>query len=81
MVKLNYMEYGELFGKRLSEVLKQSNLTQKQIAQKLGISEGNITNWKKGDNLPSVEVLYRLCKILDESSDFLLGLKDDTDLR
>ena len=66
------------FSKRISEEIKASNLTQKQIAELLNISEGNITNWKKGENLPSVETLYRLCVILQVSADYLLGLEDDT---
>ncbi len=66
------------FSQRITEAIKQSGLTQKEIAQKLNISEGNITNWKKGENLPSVDILYKLCIILDESADYLLGLEDAT---
>ena len=65
-----------LFKERFSETLKFSGISQKQLAGKLGISEGNITNWKKGENLPSVEILFKLCKIFDVSADYLLGLSD-----
>lgn len=47
------------------------------LAEKLGISESNITNWKNGENLPSVDILYKLCKLLNESADYLLGLDDE----
>ena len=67
-----------MFASRISDALKQSEFTQKQIAKMLGISEGNITNWKKGENLPSVDILYKLCIILNESADYLLGLVDET---
>lgn len=67
-----------LFNERLTEAIKQSGLSQKEIAKYLNISESNITNWKKGDNLPSVEILYKLCILLKESSDYLLGLEDET---
>lgn len=67
-----------LFAQRISEAIKQSNYTQKEIAKKLNIAEGNITNWKKGENLPSVDILYKLCILLDESADYLLGLETDT---
>ena len=40
----------------------------------LGISESNITNRKKGENLSSVDILFKLCKIFDVSADYLLGL-------
>lgn len=64
------------FSERLNEVLKTSKYSQKELAKMLNISEGNISNWKKGLNLPSVELLYKLCKLLGESADYLLGLSD-----
>ncbi len=64
------------FYERIGNAIKQSGYTQKQIAQLLHISEGNITNWKKGEHLPSVDILYKLCILLDESADYLLGLDD-----
>ncbi|MGN1062671.1 MAG: helix-turn-helix domain-containing protein [Candidatus Scatosoma sp.] len=67
-----------LFSQRITEAIKASKYSQKQIAQILNISESNITNWKKGENLPSVDILYKLCLILEESSDYLLGLEDET---
>ena len=67
-----------LFKERITEAIKSSGLTQKQIANELGISEGNITNWKKGNNLPSIDILYKLCILLNESSDYLLGLEDES---
>ena len=64
------------FQERLIEELKASKYTQKEIANELGITESNLTNWKKGENLPSVDMLYKLCKLLNENSDYLLGLED-----
>ncbi len=66
------------FYERVTEVIKANHFTQKEIANAIGISESNITNWKNGQNLPSVEVLYKLCVLLDESADYLLGLTDET---
>ncbi len=64
------------FKERLTEALKQSEYTQKEIAQRLYIAEGNISNWKKGENLPSLDIFYKLCVLLDESADYLLGLDE-----
>ena len=64
------------FSERIAEAIKSSGLSQKEIAEKLNITESNITNWKNGENLPSVEVLFNLCKLLNESADYLLGLDD-----
>ncbi len=67
----------DIFCKRLTDAIKNSGYTQKEIAKTLNISEGNITNWKKGENLPSVDILFSLCAILNESADYLLGLTND----
>lgn len=64
------------FQERLIQELDNSSLSQKQIAEKLHIRESNITNWKKGENIPSLEVFYNLCVLLEVSSDYLLGLSD-----
>ncbi len=66
------------FNIRIAEAIKNSNYSQKEIAKILNISESNITNWKKGENLPSVDLLYKICILLNESSDYLLGLEDET---
>ena len=65
-----------LFRTRITEAIEQGQYSQKKIAELLGIAESNITNWKKGENLPSVDILYKLCILLDESADYLLGLED-----
>ena len=64
------------FQERLIMELKYSKFTQKEIAERLGISEGNITNWKNGENLPSLEVFYELCNLLEVSADYLLGIEE-----
>ena len=64
------------FQQRLSQELKNSKYSQREIAEKLHISESNITNWKKGENVPSLEIFYQLCVLLDVSSDYLLGISD-----
>ena len=63
-------------GTKIKECRQQLGLTQKELAEKLNIDPANITNWKKGINLPSLEVFFELCKLLDVSADYLLGLTE-----
>ena len=65
------------FQERIREELKHCGLTQKQLAEQLGVDPANITNWKTGKNIPSVETLYALCKLLNVSADYLLGLDEE----
>lgn len=68
---------GMKFQERICEEIKHCGLTQKQLAEKLGVDPANITNWKTGKNIPSVETLYALCKLLNVSADYLLGLDEE----
>ena len=65
------------FQERISLELKSSKLTQKQIAEKLKIDNSNITKWKNGDSVPSLEIFYELCRLFEVSADYLLGLKEE----
>ena len=64
------------FHERLLIELESCSLTQKEIAEQLNIDISNITKWKKGTNVPSLEVFYSLCRLLEISADYLLGLED-----
>ena len=64
------------FTERFLLELKANKITQKELAEKLQIDESNITKWKKGENLPSLTVFFELCRLLDVSADYLLGLED-----
>lgn len=51
--------------RNLNTYIKSSKLSQKAIAEQLGVSKAAITNWLNGSNSPNMEVLANLCTILD----------------
>lgn len=65
------------FGTRLRELRKGKNLTQQELADRLGLVKGSISAYEKSLKYPSVEVLIKLCNCFEVSSDYLLGLSDD----
>ena len=64
------------FTERFNEILKQSGKTQVEIANVLNITKQCVNDYKTGKSVPSIETLYSLCKFLDVSADYLLGLTD-----
>lgn len=44
--------------------ISKSPYTQKEIAEKLGVSKSSITNWIKGKNSPDINLVPGLCDIL-----------------
>ena len=59
---------------RLREVISNSNLTQKEIAKKIGVSPQTISKYMKNDIFPALDTLSKLCALLDVSADYILGL-------
>ncbi len=60
---------------RLREEIKNSNLTQKEIAEKLGMNPSTISKYIRLNKYPSIDTFANLCEILDVSADEILGLK------
>ena len=61
--------------KRLCVAIKSSKLSQKVLAEKLGISSSTISKYIHNNVLPSFNTFVNLCDILSISSDEILGLK------
>ena len=72
------------FSERLKELRKRNNLTQQELADKVGTNRVNVTKWETGRTEPTLENIVKLAKILDTTTDELLGRKinfGDTILR
>ena len=61
-------------GRFIAERRKTLGLTQKQVAEKLGMSDKSVSKWERGVCLPDVSVYQELCDILGISiNEFLAG--------
>ncbi len=72
--KILHME--EIFRQRLLEEIKNSKLTNIELAKKVGVSPEMITQYYTTKKLPKLDTFTRLCEALNVSADYLLGLKD-----
>lgn len=64
-----------MFSKTLTRLRKQANLTQYELAEKLGFSRGQIANYEQGKREPDYEILDTIANFFDVSTDELLGRK------
>ena len=64
----------EQIQKRLAEAIKQSGLSQSEIARRLGIKHPQISCYVHGKKLPALDTLANLCKILDVDANYILCL-------
>ena len=60
-------------GKLIAECRKQANLTQLQLAEKLGITDKAISKWERGVSMPDASLMLELCEILCISVNELLS--------
>ena len=63
-------------GKRIKELRKECELSQKTLADKIGVAQNTIAQYESGIAKPSLEVLVKLAQILNASTDYILGLTD-----
>lgn len=58
---------------RIFQIMKEQNLSAKDFAKKVGLSQGNITDWKTGRAKPSTEALIKISNAYNISVDYLIG--------
>ena len=71
-----------VFKMRLRKLYKKSGChSVTQFAEKLGINRQSVDRYFNGDRLPDMAYLYRICKVMDVSADWLIGLKEKGAMR
>lgn len=65
------------FQKRLTELRTLNKMTQKEVAERLGISQPSYIRYENGSAEPTLENLIKLADLFDVSLDDLLGRKED----
>lgn len=63
----------ELTGSFIAQLRKEKNMTQKELADKLGISDKTVSKWETGNGTPDVSLLQPLCKELSVNLNELLS--------
>lgn len=66
-----------LFAERLKSARIAAGLTQQSLADKVGITLRGYCRWESGQTEPSFGTVVEVCRILDVTSDYLLGLADE----
>ena len=62
-------------GSRIRKNREENNLSQKQLAEKIGVSNSRVSNWEQGLNRPDADILAAICVALDVSPSLLLGIQ------
>ena len=70
----------EKIGKFITSKRKEKNLTQSELAEKLGVTDRAVSNWENGKNMPDLSLFKPLCEILNISINELMSGEKLNDL-
>lgn len=62
---------------RLFELRTEKELSQRDLAKIMNVSQGTYNNWENSNTQPSIEQLIALAKFFDVSVDYLIGNSDN----
>ena len=62
-------------GNRIRKYREERNMTQKQLAERIGVSNSRVSNWEQGLNRPDADIVAAVCVALDVSPSLLLGIR------
>lgn len=69
----------ENFSYRLTVLLDENNMSQTQLAEKVGTTNCNICRYINGERIPRIDVVSRIAAVFNVSLDYLLGISDNVD--
>ena len=64
---------GYVTGETIRKLREKQNMTQKQLAEKLSVSDKTVSKWETGKGLPEVSLMLPLCQRLGISVNELLS--------
>ncbi len=57
---------------RIADTIKQSGLTQTEIARRLGIGQQTVSEYIRGKSMPALDTFANLCAVLDVDANDVL---------
>ena len=63
-------------GEKLKSLRLEKKLTQKQVADRIGLAVSAVSSYESGMRYPSYEALIKLARIFHVSTDYLIGISD-----
>ena len=64
-----------MLGQRISELRASLGWSQVELAKRLGVAKQTVSNWENENIQPSIEMLVRLARVFNVTTDYLLGLE------
>lgn len=66
-------------GNRIRKYREERQLSQKEFAKMIGVSNSRVSNWEQGINRPDADLLADICRALNVSPSILLDVRLSAD--
>lgn len=64
-----------MVSERIKALREQNDMTQAQLAKRLGITRSSVNAWEMGISVPSTQYIVELAQLFKVSTDYLLGVE------
>lgn len=68
---------GDNFNENLRDVREQKGLSQKEVAEKIGVAKSTYSLYESGNREPNVQTIKKISDVLNVSADKLLGIDNE----
>lgn len=65
-----------MLGQRIGELRTAHGWSQVELAKRLSVAKQTVSNWENDNIQPSIEMLIRLAKTFNVTTDYLLGFEN-----
>ena len=66
------------FSERVKILRDSKGLSQKELADKLGMTRSLVSTYENGQKMPTYGKLIKLARVFDVSTDYLLGVENES---
>ena len=61
-----------IIAKNISTLRKENKLTQLELAEKMNYSDKAVSRWERGETLPDIDVLIKICDLFNVKFEYLI---------
>ena len=69
----------QILGSRISELLTKNGMSQRELADEVGVTEVSMSRYIRGDRTPKGPIIANIAKALHTTSDYLLDHEGEED--
>lgn len=72
---------GKNLGDKIIELLKEQQMTQKELAERIGLTETAMSRYINGSREPKPDIIANMATALHTTADYLLGIENKYSLQ